>query len=211
MPKRSVAGTGSSKLDARRWLRRTCRLSGLTRPCSGELSNRYSGCAARNWSMGADEQTSAARLVPDRRPERPICCQVRGDGAGVADADGRVEAADVDPELQRVGGHHAAYAAVAQPRLDLVALVGQVAAAIAADRVRMAGRRLERLAAGRSSAPQPGCASWRRRWSGLRRRSAARPAAARSAAPSRGCRAARLATGGLTTRMCFRPRGAPLS
>ena len=55
---------GSSKLEARRWLRRTWRLSGLTRPCSGELSKRYSGWAARNWSIGADEQTSADRLVP---------------------------------------------------------------------------------------------------------------------------------------------------
>ena len=75
-PKASVAGTGSSKLDARRWLSRTCRLSGLMRPCSGEVSKRYSGCAARNWSMGADEQMSAERLVLARRPARPICCQV---------------------------------------------------------------------------------------------------------------------------------------
>jgi hypothetical protein len=46
------------------------------RPCSGEVSKRYSGCAARNWSMGADEQMSAERLVLARRPARPICCQV---------------------------------------------------------------------------------------------------------------------------------------
>ena len=69
-----------------------------------------------------------------------------GDRAGVADADRRIERADVDAQLQRVRGDHAAHAPVAQPGLDLVALVRQVAAAVAADRVRVARWRLERLA-----------------------------------------------------------------
>ena len=84
---------------------------------------------------GAGAASGSAHLLPGA-----------GDGAGVADADRRVERADVDAQLERVGGDHAADPAVAQAGLDLVALVGQVAAAVAADRVRMAGRRLERLA-----------------------------------------------------------------
>ncbi len=83
---------------------------------------------------GARPAAGSAHLLPGA-----------GDGARIADADRRVETADVDPELERVGCHHPAHAAVAEPGLDRVPLVRQVAAAIAADGVRMAGRRLERL------------------------------------------------------------------
>jgi hypothetical protein len=77
----------------------------------------------------------AAHLLPRRR-----------DGSGVADADRGVEAADVDPELERVRRDDAADPSVAQARLDRVTLVREVAAAVPADRVRMARRGSERLA-----------------------------------------------------------------
>ena len=53
-----------------------------------------------------------------RRPARPKRCQVAGDGARIADADHGVEVADVDAELERVGGHDAQDLAVAQAVLD---------------------------------------------------------------------------------------------
>ncbi len=96
--------------------------------------------------MGADEQISAERLVLTRRPGAAHLLPGRGDRPRIADADRRVEAANVDAELERVGGHHPPYPTVAQAALDLLALVRQVAAAVAADRVRVAGRRRERLA-----------------------------------------------------------------
>src|SRR6187455_1466385 len=68
-----------------------------------------------------------------------------GDRPRVADAQGRVEPTDVDPELERIRRYDAADAAVAEPLLDLMALVGQVTAAVAANRVRMTRRGLERL------------------------------------------------------------------
>ena len=55
-----------------------------------------------------------------------------GDGAGVAAHHADVEPADVDAQLERVGGDHGADRAVAQSLLDGPPLVGQVAAAVAA-------------------------------------------------------------------------------
>ena len=96
--------------------------------------------------MGAEEQISADRLVAGPAAGAAHLLPGRGDRARIADADRGVQAADVDPQLERVGGHHAAHPTVAQAALDLLALVRQVAAAIAADGVRVAGRRRERLA-----------------------------------------------------------------
>ena len=56
---------------------------------------------------------------------------------GVARHHAGVERADVDAQFQRVGRDHAANAAFAQTVLDLAALAGQIAAAIAANGVRL--------------------------------------------------------------------------
>ena len=103
--------------------------------------------------VGGQELVDRRRGAHQRREARPGAAPGSahllpgaGDGARVADADRRVERADVDAELEGVRGHHPADAPVPQPGLDLVPLVRQVAAPIATDRVRVAGRRLERLA-----------------------------------------------------------------
>ena len=72
-----------------------------------------------------------ARLSPPPGP--PHLLPRGGDGARVAGQDRDVEAADVDAELQGVGGHDAQDLAVAQATLDRPSLRGQVAAAVAAD------------------------------------------------------------------------------
>jgi hypothetical protein len=67
----------------------------------------------------------------------------RGHAARVAEEHGGVEAADVDPQLERVGGHDPQHRALAQPPLDLTPLQRQVAAAVAADDALRAGPRLQ--------------------------------------------------------------------
>ena len=67
------------------------------------------------------------------------------DRAGIARQHRHVERADVDAELEGVGRHDAAHGAVAQPLLDLAPPVRQVAAAVAADHVRLARRALVRV------------------------------------------------------------------
>ena len=69
----------------------------------------------------------AARLLPDG-----------GNRARVAGDNGRIQLANVDAQLQGVGGHHAANLPGAQAVFDLAALQGQVAAAIAGDGERLA-------------------------------------------------------------------------
>ena len=103
--------------------------------------------------MGRQELVDRCRRADERRQARPAATAGathllpgRGDRARVADADRGVEGADVDAELERIRGDHAAHATVPQAGLDRVPLVRQVAAAIAADRVRMARRGSERLA-----------------------------------------------------------------
>jgi hypothetical protein len=59
----------------------------------------------------------------------------RGDGAREPVEHAGVEPADVDAQLQRVGGDDAAQLAVGQRLLDLAALLGQVAAAVGPHRV----------------------------------------------------------------------------
>ena len=64
-----------------------------------------------------------------------------GDGAGVSGHDAGVERADVDAEFERVGGDDAANAAVAQTAFDFAPFARQIAAAIAANRLGLAGLR----------------------------------------------------------------------
>ncbi len=67
------------------------------------------------------------------------------DRSGVARHDAGIERADVDTQFERVCRDDSADAALAQAALDLAALAGQIAAAIAANRLGLAGLRLIRL------------------------------------------------------------------
>ena len=59
-----------------------------------------------------------------------------GDRPRERDADGGVKLADVDAELQRVGGYDAEQLAVGQPPFDLVSLSGRVTGAVGSDPLR---------------------------------------------------------------------------
>ena len=92
------------------------------------------------------------------------------DRAGEADADRRVELADVDPELERVGRDDREQIAGAQPRLDLAPLLWRVAGPVGSDPVGqvpaaalgqlVAGEALDQLdpaaAADEADRPRPG-------------------------------------------------------
>src|SRR2546423_13086390 len=56
-----------------------------------------------------------------------------GDRARERDADRRIELADVDAQLERVGGDHAEQLALSQPALDLLALSRRIARAVGSD------------------------------------------------------------------------------
>ena len=106
----SVVVNGSSNAAHLMWSTRICRLSGLTSACSGDASKKYDGWRTTNWSSGALLTPPAPPPTGSaRRPARPTRCQVDGDRARVAGQDRDVERADVDAELERVGGHHAAH------------------------------------------------------------------------------------------------------
>ena len=64
-----------------------------------------------------------------------------GDRAGIAGHHAGIERADIDSQFQGAGGDHAANAPLAQAALDFAALAGQIAAAIAANRLSRAGPR----------------------------------------------------------------------
>ncbi len=63
----------------------------------------------------------------------------RGDGSGEGDHERRVELADVDPQLQRVGRHDRPQLAPHQPALELPSLLGGVAGPVGADQLRQLG------------------------------------------------------------------------
>ena len=82
--------------------------------------------------LAGDVDREPAPAPPRPAPHLPQA----GDGAGEGDADRRVELADVDPQLQRVGRDHRQQLAAAQPRLDLAPLLRRVAAAVGGDPLR---------------------------------------------------------------------------
>ena len=92
---------------------------------------------------GRDEDRDARPRPPAGPPE---LLPGRGDRARVAGHDRHVEPADVDAELERVGGDDAEDLAVAQPALDRPALGRQVAAAVAPDPTARAAALAQRLA-----------------------------------------------------------------
>ena len=82
--------------------------------------------------LAGDVDGEAAAAAPRPAPHLPQA----GDGAGEGDADRRVELADVDPQLERVGGDDREQLAGGQPRLDLAPLLRRVAAAVGRDPLR---------------------------------------------------------------------------
>ena len=66
-------------------------------------------------------------------PGAPPHLAQAGDGAREGDADRRVELADVDAELERVGGDHREQLAAREPRLDLAPLLRRVAGPVRGD------------------------------------------------------------------------------
>ena len=77
-----------------------------------------------------DEQRQAVTATPARAPG---LLPGAGDRARVTDHDARRQIADIDAQLQRVGGDHAHHRALAQTALDLPPQLGQVTAAVAGD------------------------------------------------------------------------------
>ena len=73
----------------------------------------------------------------------PLLAQAR-DGAGEADRDRAVEVADVDAELERVGGCDAEQFALDEPPLDLPSLLRRVAGAVRREAARPSRRRAGR-------------------------------------------------------------------
>ncbi len=70
-----------------------------------------------------------------------------GDGAGVADHEAGVEAADINAEFERVGAGDAEDIAFGKTPLDLAALLGEIAAAIGLDFVHEARGKLAKVVA----------------------------------------------------------------
>ena len=112
------------------------------------------------WSSAAEDGDVERRWpCPLRRPARPACCHALRDCSRIAAQHARVQRADVDAQLQRVGGHH---------RVHLVPREGraQSLAAPSADSRRDSRAPARRSPAGRApcpsgtaSAPQPPAAT----------------------------------------------------
>ncbi len=86
-----------------------------------------------------DEDRQAVLAAPGASP----LLAEAGNRAGEADGDRAVEVADVDPELERVGGGDAEELSLDESPLDLAALLGRVAGAVRSEA--RCGRRVEPL------------------------------------------------------------------
>ncbi len=73
--------------------------------------------------------TGAPRLLPQTRNR-----------ARIADEHGRVEVANVNPQLQCIRRRHAEQIALEQPGFDLAPFVGEIAGAVGTDAVNVLGR-----------------------------------------------------------------------
>ena len=220
-PKTSPGSNGSSNVAARRWARRTWRLSGSSRASSGVPSRRNSGWRTTYWSTGAPEATSTATLVPLPPPGPPDLLPGR-----------RRSSPDSRPGSTRRAGRcrrrargrscdDAEHLAVAQAALDRAR--ARSAGSRRGSRGPGCAGRSSRGAprAGRSARPRPRRASGRRRSSGARPAGTAGPSAGPGSGPIRARRspgraaAARRAGGGArrTARRCGRSSrlGRPVS
>ena len=98
--------------------------------------------------LAGDVERQAAAPPPGAAPHLAQA----GDGSRERDADRRVELADVDPQLERVGRDDAEQLAARQRGLDLAPLLGRVAGAVGRDpRPRARGGRLLAASSGRSA------------------------------------------------------------
>ena len=89
--------------------------------------------------LAGDVHGEPGVAAPGASPHLPQ----RGHRAGEGHAQSRVEVADVDAELERVGGHDGEQVALGEPLLDLAPLHGRVAGAVGGDplgEVHAAGR-----------------------------------------------------------------------
>ena len=128
----SPLDSGPSCAAHSRWPRWISGLSWSRIAASTGRSRKSSGWRQKNWSSASSPATYTARPRP-RRPGAPPHLAQRGDGAGERDDDRRVELADVDAELERVGRDHRAQLAARQPALELAPLLGGVAGAVGDD------------------------------------------------------------------------------
>ena len=112
----------------RRCSSRINRWSGLTSACSGERSKKYSGMMGKELVEGAGggDQDRRGRFQP--APGAPCLLPRRGHGARITDQDRRAQPADVDAQLEGIGGHHGFDRALAQSLFDLPALDGKITA-----------------------------------------------------------------------------------
>ena len=123
---RSRSSSGASKAAESTWPSRIRGLAWSRIAASTRRSSSASGSRMKNWSSASSLATSTARPSL-RRPARPHCWRRLATVPGKPDRDGAVEQADVDAELERVGGRHAEELALDQAPLDLAPLRGRVA------------------------------------------------------------------------------------
>ena len=146
MPKRSVAGNRQLEAGRAQVVEQHVEVVGVDQAVLGRAVEEVVRVRGQELVDGRGRADQGRQARPGPASGTTHLLPGGCDGARVADADGRVQAADVDAKLERVGCDHAAHAAVAQSCLDLMPLVGQIAAPVAADGVRVAGWRSERLA-----------------------------------------------------------------
>ena len=91
------------------------------------------GCATYHWSSWSSPATSTAAARRSVRPGAPRLLPHRRERAGEAVEHDRVEAADVDAELERVRGRDAEQPAARELELELAALRREVAGAVRGD------------------------------------------------------------------------------
>ena len=153
--------------------------------------------------VAGDVERDPLAAPPGAAPHLPQA----GDRAREGDADRGVELADVDPELERVGGDHREQLAGGEPRLDLAALLRRVAGAVGRDPLgEVRPGRGPRGASARSAGsarPRGGCAGSRS--SAGRRRRGRRPAPPPPRAPSGGSSSSGRSPAGSRSRSAARP------
>ena len=110
--------------------RATNGLSGFTTTASAGRSSSSAGWRAYHWSSWSSPaiSTAAARRVV--RPARPTCWRIDASVPGKPLSTTASSAADVDAELERAGGDHAAELAARELRLELTSFGGEVAGAV---------------------------------------------------------------------------------
>ena len=116
---RSSSGeSGSSCAAHATCARSTNGFCGLTTARSGARPVSSAGCAAYHWSSWSSPATSTAAARRPVRPARPGLLPHRRERAGEAVEHDRVEAADVDAELERVRGRDAEQPAARELELE---------------------------------------------------------------------------------------------